>query len=103
MAEGPSKPQPPRFRDGSSSLEEVLWHYVTTPTKIMYGDRPGKSALGCTVLKRHGPLLLKLRALQLNLSFKKATMVEALVKVAERRQAAWLWRKRRQRLVREGR
>ena len=61
-----------RFPGDVRSLLEIYKPWVTQPAWLQYGEE--KARVDRTVIKKFMPLILKLREIQPNLSFKKKTM-----------------------------
>lgn len=79
----------PRFVDAEGSLVNVLASYFTTPTKVSYGDLMSAAKVEPRLIVQHARLLGKLRALQSNLAFKKASMKDAMYLVGQQKMSDW--------------
>ena len=80
-------PRRPRFQPQdleTCPLYDVLFQYLTVPTKIEYGE-DATSGVEPKLIKQHAKLMSRLRSLQENLSFSQARMKGALVKVAHKK------------------
>ena len=78
----------PRW-SGEDGLVHILAAYISSPVRVSYGERLGRSRLDARVLVTHAPLLQALRRLQPNLSFSQAPMKAALAEVAEQNAVTW--------------
>ena len=90
-AQSSMAPRRPRFEGSSQNdrrLYSVVREYMTTPTKIEYGETL-TSKFDALALKKHGRFLWSLRDVQPNCSFKKKQMRVVMFNLARERREQW--------------
>ena len=94
MGEEPTAPHKRcRFQaseDGDTlQLIAVLQQYFTTPTKVTYEEKRGRSRSDVPKLRQHAALLLALKCIQCNCSFSQTTTQHCLATVGEAKKSEW--------------